>query len=91
MKVTLSSATTKISTKVGKPLQIKIPTVGTKRVAVKVTLKDPSGKSYAITSTTVEKNVAYSMPKLNFAKPGLYTISLYLGSLKKTVTVKVAP
>jgi hypothetical protein len=90
-KVTLKSATARISTKVGKSLQIKIPTVGTKRVAVRVAIKDPSGKSYSITSTTVEKNMAYSMPKLNFAKPGLYTISLYLGSLKKTVTVKVAP
>ena len=91
MNVTLNNATTKISTKVGKSLQIKIPTVGTKKVVVKVSLKDPSGKSYAIASTTVEKNMAYSMPKLNFAKPGLYTISLLLGNLKKTLTVRIAP
>ncbi|CAB4542021.1 unannotated protein [freshwater metagenome] len=89
--VILKSATTKISGKVGKSLQIKIPTVGSKRVGVRVTLKDPSNRTYTITSTTIEKNAAFLMPKLNFSKPGLYTISLYLGTSKKIVTVKIAP
>jgi hypothetical protein len=75
---------------VGKSLQITIPTVGTKSVAVKVSIKDPSGKSYTVASSTVAKNKTYATPKVKFSKPGTYVMTISLGTAKKVVTVKVS-
>jgi hypothetical protein len=68
---------------------MSVTSVGTKAVVVKVTIKDPSGKSYVVSSASVAKNKAYSSPILKFAKAGTYTISLSIGTNKKIVTVKV--
>ena len=73
----------------GKSLQITIPTVGAKSVAVKLSIKDPSGKSYTVASSTVAKNKAYVTPAVKFSKPGTYLVTLVLGATKKVVTVKV--
>jgi hypothetical protein len=89
-KATLKNSTAAVSTKVGKSLQVSIPTVGTKNLLVKVSVKDPSGKSYVIATTTVAKNKGYLAPIVKFSKPGTYTISLFIGTTKKIVTVKVA-
>jgi hypothetical protein len=75
----------------GKSIQLTVPTVGTKSVLVKLTMKDPSGKSYTIASATVAKNKAYTSPKIKFAKAGSYTAYVYVGTIKKTVKVKVTP
>ena len=88
-KVTLKKSTAAVSTKVGKSLQVSIPTVGTKSVVVKVSVKDPSGKSYVISTATVAKNKAYVAPTVKFSKPGTYTITIFLGTAKRIVTVKV--
>ena len=55
-KLTVKNSSAAVSTKVGKSLQITIPTVGSKSVAVKLSIKDPSGKSYTVASATVAKN-----------------------------------
>ena len=83
-------ATTPVSTKVGKSLQVTIPTVGTKNVVVKVTVKDPAGKVYTVASSTVSKNKGYVAPIVKFAKVGTYTVTILTGTNKKIVTVKVA-
>ena len=77
------------SIKVGKSLQVSIPTVGAKKAVVKVSVKDPSGKSYSISTATVAKNKAYVAPTVKFSKPGTYTITIFLGTAKRIVTVKV--
>jgi len=79
-----------VSTKVGKSLQITIPTVGSKSVAVKLSIKDPSGSNYTVASLTVAKNKAYMSPVVKFSKPGTYVVTLLLGAAKKVVTVKVS-
>ena len=89
-KVTLRNLSAAVSTKVGKSLQVTIPIVGTKIVVVKVSIKDPSGKSYVIATTKVAKNKAYVAPTVKFAKPGTYTFTIFLGTAKRIVTVKVA-
>ena len=88
-KVSLKSSTTSVVTKVGKSLQITVPTVGTKSVLVKLTMKDPSGKSYTIASATVAKNKAYTSAIVKFAKAGSYVVTLLVGTAKKVVSVKV--
>jgi hypothetical protein len=89
-KVALKSATAAVSTKVGKSLQVTVASVGTKTVPIKVSVKDPAGKSYQIASVTVAKNKGYSAPIIKFAKPGTYVITTYVGTTKRVVTVKVA-
>ena len=89
-KVSLRSASASTSSKVGKSLQVTVASVGTKTVPVKVSVKDPAGKSYQIASVTVSKNKAYSGPIIKFAKAGTYVITTYVGTTKRVVTVKVA-
>ena len=85
----MKSPSTAVATKVGKSLQITIPTVGIKSVAVKLLIKDPSRKSYTVASSTVAKNKAYVTPAVKFSKPGTYVMTISLGTTKKVVTVKV--
>jgi hypothetical protein len=89
-KVTVKKATTAISTKVGRSLQVTIPTVGTKNVVVRLTIKDPSGKVFTVASKAVAKNKGYVTPVIKFAKAGTYGVTITLGSVKRVLTVKVA-
>jgi hypothetical protein len=68
---------------------MSLASVGTKSTVVKMTIKDPSGKSYVVSSTAVAKNKAYSSPIIKFAKVGTFTISVNIGTSKRVVTVKV--
>jgi hypothetical protein len=90
LKVTIKKATTAVSSKVGKSLQVNIPTIGSKSAVVKVSVKDPSGSTYTIASTTVGKNKAYVSPIVKFSKPGTYVLTMTIGSTKKTITAKVS-
>jgi hypothetical protein len=56
---------------------------------VKVSIKDPSGKSYTVASTTVAKNKGYVTPIVKFAKTGAYLMTITAGTVKKSVMVKV--
>jgi hypothetical protein len=89
-KVSVKTTNTSVSTKIGKSLQLTLTTVGTKTTPVKVSVKDPAGKSYQIASVTVAKNKSYSAPIVKFAKAGTYTFIMNIGTTKKTVTVKVS-
>jgi hypothetical protein len=89
-KVTLRTSSSSTTSKVGKSLQVALTTVGTKTTPVKVSVKDPAGKTYQIASVTVAKNKAYSAPIVKFAKAGTYTFTVNIGTSKKTVTVKVS-
>jgi hypothetical protein len=89
-KVALKSSVAAVSTKVGKSLQVTVASVGTKTVPVKVSVKDPAGKSYQIASVTVSKNKSFASPIVRFAKSGTYVITTYVGVTKRVVTVKVA-
>jgi hypothetical protein len=86
----LRSATTAVSTKVGRSLQVTVASVGTRTVPVKVVVKDPSGKSYQIASVIVAKNKSFAAPITRFSKTGTYVITATLGTTKRVVTVKVA-
>ena len=85
----VKKAKTAVSIKVGRSLQVTIPTVGTKNIVVKVTVKDPAGKSYTVASKTVAKNKGYVAPIVKFAKAGTYSLTIFTGANKKIVTVKV--
>jgi hypothetical protein len=89
-KVTVSKAVTAAKSKVGKSLQFKIATVGKKAALVKVNVKDPAGQSYEVASKSIAKNKSYTSPIMKFAKAGNYTITTYVGSAKKVITVKVS-
>lgn len=91
VKLDVKSANTSVSTKVGKSLQVNIPTIGSKTAVVKISLKDPSGANYTIASTTVGKNKSYASPIVKFSKPGTYVLTMIVGSTKKTITAKVSP
>ena len=88
--MTLRSSASKSTSKVGRSLQVAVATVGTKTTPVKVSVKDPAGKSYQIASVTVSKNKSYAAPIVKFAKAGTYTFTINIGSSKRTVTVKVS-
>ena len=87
--MTLKSSSTAISIKVGKSLQIKIPTVGSKSVTVNLSIKDPSGNSFAVASTTIAKNKSYVTPFVKFSKLGNFTVTISLGTTKKSAKIKV--
>ena len=86
---TTSSANAQTFTTVGRAIKITIPPVGLKAVVVKSTIKDPSGKIITLPSTTVAKGKSYSSPILSFKKPGVYTMTITFGSVKKTVTITI--
>ena len=89
-KLTVKNSSAAVSTKVGKSLQITIPTVGSKSVVVKVSIKDPSGKSYTVASLTAVKNKPFITPNVKFSKTGTYVMTLVIGAAKKVVKVKVS-
>ena len=86
--MTRSSST--VSLKVGKTLQAKVATVGTRSLWAKVQVKDPSRKSFQIAAGLALKNTSFSTPIMKFAKKGTYVVTIYLGTTKKVITVKVA-
>ena len=86
---TTSSANARTFTTVGRAIKITIPPVGLKAVVVKSTIKDPSGKIITLPSTTVAKGKSYSSPILSFKKPGVYTMTITFGSVKKTVKITI--
>jgi hypothetical protein len=56
---------------------------------VKSTIKDPSGKIITLPTTKVAKGKSYSSPILSFKKPGVYTMTMTVGSVKKTVKITI--
>ena len=86
---TTSSSISQAFTTVGRSIKITVLSVFTKAVVVKSTIKDPSGKVIALPTTTVAKGKRYSSPILNFKKPGVYTMSITVGSVKKTVKITI--
>jgi hypothetical protein len=89
-KITVTKAATSAKIKLGKSLQFKIASVGKKAALVKVSVKDPSGKSYQVASKSIAKNKSYSSPIMKFSKVGKYTITTFVGSAKKVITVTVS-
>jgi hypothetical protein len=86
---TTSSSVSQAFTTVGRSIKITVLSVFTKAVVVKSTIKDPSGKVIALPTTTVAKGKRYSSPILNFKKPGVYTMTITVGSVKKTVKITI--
>ena len=86
---TTSSSVSQTVTTVGRAIKITIPSVGSKAVVVKSTIKDPSGKIITLPTTKVAKGKSYSSPILSFKKPGVYTMTMTVGSVKKTVKITI--
>ena len=86
---TTSSSNAQTFTTVGRAIKITIPPVGSKAVVVKSTIKDPSGKIITLPTTTVAKGKSYSSPILSFKKPGVYTMTITVGGVKKTVKITI--
>jgi hypothetical protein len=89
-RVAVTKAATTAKVKLGKSLQFMIASVGKKAALVKVSVKDPSGKSYSVASKSIAKNKSYSSPIMKFSKVGKYTITTLVGSAKKVITVTVS-
>ena len=70
-------------------MQLTVPSVGTKSEIVKLSLKDPAGKSFVLSSGSIAKNKSYSSPKIKFAKAGSYLATLTIGASKKIVKINV--
>ena len=88
-KVSIKSSSSTISTKVGRSIQLTVASIGTKSAIVKLSLKDPAGKSFVISSGSIAKNKSYSSPKIKFAKAGSYVATLTIGTSKKIVKINV--
>jgi hypothetical protein len=88
-KVSIKSSSTTISIKVGRSIQLSMSSIGTKSAFVKLSLKDPAGKSFLISSSSIAKNKSYSSPKIKFAKVGSYVATLTIGASKKIVKINV--
>jgi hypothetical protein len=89
-KVIVTKAATIAKVKLGKSLLFMIASIGNKDVLVKVSVKDPSGKSFEVASKLIAKNKSYSSPIMKFSKVGKYTITTFVGSAKKVITVTVS-
>jgi hypothetical protein len=89
-KFTVTRSSSTLSIKVGKTLQARVATVGTRSLWAKVQVKDPSRKSFQIYAGLVLKNKSFSTPIIKFAKKGTYVVTISLGTTKKVITVKVA-
>jgi hypothetical protein len=89
-RVAVTKAATTAKVKLGKSLQLMIASVGNKAALVKVSVKDPSGKSYQVASKSIAKNKSYSSPIMKFSKVGKYTITTFVGSAKKVIMVTVS-
>jgi hypothetical protein len=88
--VTVKKTTTAVSTKVGRSLQVTLPTVGATNVVVKVIVKDPSGKVFTVATRSITKNKSYVSPIFKFSKTGTYVVTVTAGTTKRVVTVKVS-
>jgi hypothetical protein len=88
-KVTIKKATTIASIKVGRSIQLTMTSIGTKSAKVKLSLKDPAGKSFVLSNISIQKNKSYSSPRIKFAKVGSYVATLTIGASKKIVKINV--
>jgi hypothetical protein len=88
-KVTIKKATTIASIKVGRSIQLTMTSIGTKSATVKLSLKDPAGKSFVLSNVSIQKNKSFSSPRIKFAKVGSYVATLTIGASKKIVKINV--
>lgn len=88
-KVAIKNSSTSVSSKVGRSVQFTVASIGTKSAIVKLSLKDPAGKSFVISSSSIAKNKSYSSPKIKFAKAGSYLATLTIGASKKIIKINV--
>jgi hypothetical protein len=88
-KVTIKKATTIASIKVGRSIQLSMTSIGTKTATVKLSIKDPSGKSFVVSNVSIQKNKSYNSPRIKFAKVGSYVVTLTIGASKKIVKINV--
>jgi hypothetical protein len=63
--------------------------IGTKTATVKLSIKDPSGKSFVVSNVSIQKNKSYNSPRIKFAKVGSYVVTLTIGASKKIVKINV--
>ena len=87
-KVVNPLVTTTTALKIGKPLEMKLPSVA-KGSAVFVTVKLPNGKLIKVAQTKTKKSGAYSVPALQFAEAGTYAMTVKIGNQTKIVRVVV--
>jgi hypothetical protein len=81
--------TTTVSSKVGRSIQLTMTSIGTKSAKVKLSIKDPSGKTFVVSNVSIQKNKSYSSPRIKFAKVGSYVATLTIGASKKIVKINV--
>jgi C4-type Zn-finger protein len=79
-----------VKTKVSKSVQITFSTIGNKSAIVRVVIKDPSGKSYLVSSRMIAKNKSYATPKIKFLRAGTCSMTITYGTTKKVITFKVS-
>ena len=88
-KTAIKKAFTSLSNTLGKPIQLVIPTVGTRSVRVKVFVKTLDGRSYLLSNKLILKNKPFFSPALKFKKTGTYLVSIFLGAEMKRISVRV--
>ena len=78
-----TSITTTLKTTVQPAVTVK------KGSTIKVVVKDSSGKSFTIASTTSKVAGRYKTPAIKFSKPGTYQVTIMVGTVKKVITYKI--
>ena len=88
VKLTSNSSSQSTSVKKGSTLALALPAVA-KGTSVSEVLVGPDGKKYVLVSGTTSAAGKVSSPTLKFAKPGVYTVTVTVGKVKKTVKITV--
>ncbi len=88
VKITSNSSSQSTSVKKGSTLALALPSVA-KGTSVSEVLVGPDGKKYVLVSGTTSAAGKVSSPTLKFAKPGVYTVTVTVGKVKKTVKITV--
>jgi hypothetical protein len=89
VKVSVVKSSISVISKVGRSIQTNISNVGSKTVEVRLLLKSPDGKVFTLRKAKVMKGKGFVGPVIRFNRTGSYTFTLFVGSIKKTVAVKV--
>jgi hypothetical protein len=88
VKVGIKSVTAKVSQPLAKPLLISVP-ASSSTSNILMTIKMPNGKLATVLKVASQKNKTTNAPAIKFAKRGVYTVTVKIGTQKRTLIITV--
>jgi hypothetical protein len=79
--------TATVSSPISKPLQINLP-IGTSATGLKVSILAPSGKSYAVNTSTNKSTKQVVVSQVQVLQKGTYTVTITSGTKKSVIRVR---